>query len=240
MPGLGRLYKPDPRDYPMRQVHRAMGLMDAPLPTSKLWRLGEGRLDQGETGTCVAHGWENLRRSSPSRHKGMHFLSPFDQYRKMVLLDDIPANDAEAHAPDSELQSGTTVRAGARYYQQQGIIDGKYVFAERIADVIRHVCFVGPTVMGTEWLQAMFTPDREGIVKLEGDSAGGHCYLLYGIDNKRGLALFENSWGEAWGGWQGDGPNTRRMPGCFKMALEDVEALLYRQGEACAPVELGV
>jgi hypothetical protein len=56
--------------------------------------------------------------------------------------------------------------------------------------------------------------------------AGGHAYLLRGVDTRRALARCSNSWGDSWG-----------LSGEFLLPFRDLERLIHEDGEACAAVE---
>src|SRR5688572_14129202 len=90
--GLGRIHAPDERDtmYPMRAA-----LPVGPLPSRKMWRFRGDVLDQGATGTCVAHAWVHFLRCAPIQ-TGKPGYSAYELYRKVILLDEFPANDSEA------------------------------------------------------------------------------------------------------------------------------------------------
>src|SRR4051812_47514495 len=113
----GRRYAPDPRDhaYPMRSLLRAQA-----LPASRYWGTDSRLpLDQGDTGTCTAHGWAGFLMAAPLETKNAP--SPFDMYRGFVAIDEWTDNDHEATDPDnSHLQAGSSVRAGAKWLQAQG------------------------------------------------------------------------------------------------------------------------
>ena len=85
----------------------------------------------------------------------------------------------------------------------------------------------GPVMVGTDWYEGMFTPDFVHVVKPTGAVAGGHWYLVRGIDTKTRLARIRNSWGSGWG-YHGDA----------YIALSDLATLLEGDGEACAAIEM--
>lgn len=222
MPGLGRIFTPDPND---QKFMMARTLTPSPV-TKKLWALRKPVLDQGNTGTCVAHGWTNFLRASPMRTtKGID--KPYDLYRKIVVVDEYPTNDFEATAPDDQLQSGTSVRAGAKVVTTEGRL-ASYLWAFNLADALSWVLSSGPVVLGTNWYSGMFAVDSGGFAHIAaGDTvAGGHCYLWRGADSKRGVGRFQNSWGGGWG-----------KGGEFLMEFKDIERLITEQGEACTAVE---
>jgi hypothetical protein len=219
--GLGRLPAPDQRDklWPMRAV-----LPPEPLPLYRYWpRLSI--LDQGQTGTCVAHAWMSLHQGSPIRFKADPAFDAFALYRKIVLQDEWPENDGEATAPVEQMQSGTSVRAGAKACQALGWLSG-YVWAQSLDDIVRHVALRGPVVVGFTAYESIFSPDAKGFVGISGRVVGGHAWVIDGINRTQGSVRCRNSWGRAYA-----------RGGLFWMTLENVERLLREDGEACAPSE---
>jgi hypothetical protein len=238
MPGLGRIESPDPRDtaFAMRLVHRLMGVDDRPL-IDRLHRPGP-ILNQRETGTCVAHSWEAVHQGPPRARRPVPGFGPFDQYRRIVAMDEFPGNDGEAAAPDAALQYGTSVRAGARLYAEVGRIETAYVWAQNADEGARHVCRVAaPVVLGIAWLDTFFDPDTEGLIRVTPRSrvVGGHAIKWLGVDARRGLAVLQNSWGREWGGWTVNG--RRAHAGLCRIPLDDLDRLIRDGGEACAAVE---
>lgn len=239
MPGLGRLPAPDPRDdrFPMRAAHALLGVDDRPIPAYLLHRPGP-ILDQGQTGTCVFHCWEAIHLGRPKERAPEPGFGPFDQYRQGVLLDEFPANDTEAALADEMLQYGTSVRAGAKLYARRGRIAGDYVWGRTAADGVRHVGLVGPCALGIDWLEPFFDPDAEGIIRITPTAriAGGHAIKWVGIDLTRSLAILQNSWGRAWGGWRAGG--RRVHAGLCRIGLDDLDRLIRAEGELCAATEI--
>jgi hypothetical protein len=225
--GLGRVYKPDPRDKMFLMARKLAPAHKVAVPTSKLWAIGSVHLDQGDTGTCVGHGWKNFSRCAPLQVTAKNAPGPFDIYRKAVLLDEWPENDGEATAPESDLQGGTSVRAGAKAMTQFGRLKS-YLWAFDLQTMLQFLLTRGPVVLGTNWYDSMFDTDKNGIVKItpQAQIAGGHCYLARGADTKRMLIRFCNSWSNGWG-----------KGGDAYMSFADAERLIHEEGEACTAVE---
>lgn len=231
MPGLGRIFEPDEHDglYPISLVLDRLSTKRRTAP----WRRPRV-LDQGETGTCVGHGWRGWYEGEPTLHSASDGPDAFAIYRQAVLLDGDPSNDGDATAPQAQLQAGSTVRAGAQAMQKDGAI-GSYVWATRAAPLADYVTRVdgSPVVVGTNWYNAMFSPDHAGRVRIAGGVAGGHCYVVNWFDGK----LFEcyTSWGQAFGLKDADG-----IGGIFKLTMAQLDRLIREQGEACCGVEMVV
>lgn len=223
---LGRRASPDAQDHRflMRRLLRAPG---EPLPIRKTWRMPTPSLDQGKTSTCVGHAWKNFLRCAPICTKTGP--SPFDIYRYAVARDEFPENDYEAGLPDFDerMSSGTSVRAGSGLLMNQKRI-GTYLWAFDLQSVIEWVLLKGPVVLGTNWYSSMYEVDDEGIMRIAKSAVldGGHAYLLRGVDRRRALALFENSWGDSWG-----------KNGAFYLPFADLERLIHEDGEACTSTE---
>lgn len=228
-PGLGRRVAPDPRD----GQHKALRLLAAEPPPDLpgyryWWNLGS-RLDQGDTGTCVAHAWVHLAENSPITRPGQ--LNPYQLYRELILLDEWYDNDHEASAADdSQLLGGSSVRAGAKAMQARGLI-GEYLWAWDLETAVRWLLTKGPLVLGTNWYDSFYAPDDEGVLELLPYTSvvGGHAFIADGINVDKGLVRCLNSWGPNWG-----------RNGAFYLPLELLERLIAEDGEACMATELAV
>lgn len=239
---LGRVHKPDPRDWKMSEVFpevaesassgfsvasiltwivslfTAPPAPPAPVPkrlVSRTW-TDTIQLDQGQTNHCVGFGWAGWGDAEPM----------LDQFQN----GDADAIYYEAKVIDGEPQqeNGSTVRSGAKAMQQRGRLTS-YVFAESVADIKRWVLNHGPLVVGTDWTNSMFTPDADGYVAPLDQVVGGHCYLLLGYLASEDAFVFQNSWGAEWG-----------LGGRFKMKVRAFARLLENNGEACAAAELPI
>lgn len=223
--GLGRRPQFDHRSlgFPLRAA-----LPDAVVRRTRYWAYFGQVLDQGSTGTCVAHAWHARLQAAPVVRKAATLPRPFDLYRKIVLNDDWPENDAEATAPDVQLQSGTSTLAAAKTCQQLGYIS-EYRWALSIDDVIDALCAHGPLCTGVAWYDSFFDPDREGSLTIAPGASvvGGHEFVLIGWDNARGRIRMLNSWSRTWG-----------QSGRAWLAAETFERLLREDGDACTPTEV--
>jgi hypothetical protein len=233
----GRIHSPDERDagFRMRRLLDPLreGFFPKGIPpgtrhytSGKIW-------DQGNTGTCVEHGWRHNIEAAPIMQPIP--LPQYDFYRKIVLVDPYADNDFEATAPVSQLQSGTDVRSGAKVLQQMGIISN-YVWAESAEDVRAWMLSnFGGVVLGINWTSNMMNTDREGFISYTGQVEGGHCVFLNGWSDtvkRKGkrvrAARGMQSWGLPWGD---------RGIGRFWLEDRDLDKLIADQGEACAPTE---
>lgn len=225
---LGRRHHPDSRDHEHLMRMRLEKEDTAAVPSSKSWPVTTNHMDQGNTGTCVGHGWCNFLRCAPIQTKALSH-DAFNIYRAAVLLDPWKENDNEAKLPDGDagLQSGTTVRAGAQAVAAMNDLTS-YAWAFNLADTIQWVLTKGPVVLGTNWYQSMFNPDPSGRVSISPGTklAGGHCYILRGANTKKTMGTFTNSWGNKWA-----------KKGDFTMSFKDLERLILEDGEVCTAIQ---
>jgi hypothetical protein len=208
--GLGRLPARDPRDllYPMRS------LVSAPPPvTFRYYRTG-AVLDQGQTPRCVGYAWRQwlssallMTKTGPDADAIYHGAQQNDEW---------PGEDYD----------GSSVRGGAKFLSNLGHIR-TYVWAAHVGDMIAFLLGgKGTIVLGTNWYDGMFQPDKNAVVSIGGAVAGGHAYLCIGYSAPRGVFRFINSWGPTFGD-----------RGTFWMTGETVERLLTEDGEAVAASE---
>ena len=222
MPKFGRLLAVDERDrqYPAQAALPA----EEPERTYKYWPH-RTKLDQGQTGTCVAHGCTHLVENSPICPPGT--INPFELYREIVLLDEWSDNDGEASAADSDMQFGTSVRAGMKALQARGLIS-EYRWAWDADTAARWIWTSGPVVIGVTWFNGLFYPDpRTRIVEATGGIAGGHCVILDGVNMTNRMVRFLNSWGPSYG-----------QNGAARMTFETLDKLLADEGEAAMAIEV--
>lgn len=232
------LHEDDPRNrtYPMRLgLDPILEFFPRGVPAGYQYINQGPVLNQGRTGTCVAHGGRNWLNAAPLMTKGGP--TPFEIYRGTVPLDVWRENDAEAFADDDDLQFGTSVLALMKYMQKQGHL-ANYLWAQTIEDVRAWLMLRrGVLIIGVAWTAGMFGTDSNGYIRPSGEVYGGHCVIVGGWnDNKRdpvsgvlGTAQITNSWGREWG-----------RKGRAYVNREDLELILFDgawQGECAAAVE---
>ncbi len=210
--GLGRVVSKDRRDQRF--------LLSAPtVPatrTHRYWYDNGWWGDQGATSSCVGHAWAHFVEDSPRTHPAPGFhIDPYTIYREAQKVDEWTG----------EGYDGTSVRAGAKYLQAQGVI-GEYLWAFDVDTVIRNILEVGPLVVGTNWYEGMFYPKRDFIIHPTGRVAGGHAYVLNGYNKATKLFRCKNSWGRGWG-----------SKGHAYMHRSTFARLLAEDGEACIATE---
>jgi len=195
-----------------------------PAPTGDVvWENPDDPLDQGDFGTCVGNGDAQFGNTSPIND---HFTEKDARkfYYEATVLDGDPD---DPDAPNGG-QQGATVRSGVKVLKNHGRIS-TYAQATSTDAITAWLKKYGPVIIGSDWMNDMFTPDSKGYVRPTGGVAGGHCYVIVGYLASEGAYLCLNSWGKGWG--QG---------GYFKIKVADFGQLLGSGGEAWTSVELAL
>jgi hypothetical protein len=126
---------------------------------------------------------------------------------------------------------GTSVRAGAQMLRSWGVISS-FRWAWDADTVVHALLTTGPVVVGTWWYTDMFTPIKDKtngkmMIRASGSKAGGHAYLLNGVNIDKGLIRVKNSWSQEWG-----------ANGHAWISISDMDKLIKDSGEACLAVEV--
>jgi hypothetical protein len=207
---LGRVVEHDPRSlaYPA----------EATLPIiTKTWRHYGAVLDQGRVGSCTGNAMAQAVNTRPL-HVPPRILTETDAlalYGRATVLDGYPGT----YPPDDTGSSGLAVAKAAR--------EAGYITAYSHAFGLDHALAAlmhGPLIVGTDWHEDMFTPDAHGFVRPTGAVAGGHEYVLLGVDPHHKVLTFLNSWSASWG-----------VHGRFRMTFADFDTLLREQGDVILP-----
>jgi|SRR5688572_2221746 len=212
--GLGRLPAADERD----RVFSIAPLLPAAAPAKpyRYWWANGWWGDQGFRPWCVEYSWHHFVADGPITHEQDAPLWEIGSvYHEAQRIDEWPG----------EAYDGTSVRAGAKVLQSQGKIQ-QYRWAFNLEDLVQTVWTISPVVFGSNWYDSMFYPDEAGKITIGGPVAGGHAYLLDGINVTKGLFRIKNSWGRGWG-----------KKGFAYISFDDVNRLLQEDGEACIALE---
>lgn len=224
MPGLGRIpeKKPQQQNYLIRTQLPAR---EVELPEKRYWD-SVVNLDQGNTGTCVGHGFAHRLEDGPIKRPDQD-VDPFEIYKLATHLDPWPGNE-------DDLQSGTSVDAGARACMQMGMISAFY-WAWDMATAEEFVLTRGSLVVGVNWHDDMFQPvSREvkpgvwrWVIEPTGPVVGGHCLIVNGRNRVLDTWRLKNSWGTSWG-----------VMGQVSISSVHLAQLLAEDGEFCWPQEI--
>ncbi len=210
---LGRLPSSDERDK-QYQIGLPLGTS---ARTSRYWNANGWWGDQALYPHCVGFAWTHWVEDGPVTQKGpAPIVDPHKVYSEAQKIDEWPGEEYD----------GTSVRAGAKVLQSKGFIS-EYRWAWDVDTLIEAILELGPVVVGTNWYEDMFNPDETGLIKVGGRVAGGHAYLINGVNKKKRLFRLKNSWGRNWG-----------LKGHAYISFDDMSRLIAEDGEICLGIEI--
>lgn len=218
---LGRLVSEDTRDqrFPMSAMLRSAPARTRP---ARYWNQSQWWGDQGNMPHCVAFAWMHWLEDGPITHRALPapMILPRELYCQSQQVDEWYGDCSNPR------YDGTSVRAGAKVLQGMGLIRS-YGWAWDVDTMVQALLTRGPVVVGTWWYESMFHPGKNGFVNIAGRRVGGHAYLANGVNVKRRVIRFKNSWGRTWG-----------KSGNFWMTFDDTARLIREQGEVCLAEEV--
>lgn len=216
----GRLLNHDPRS----RAHAFKARVAQPI--SVLHALNAPALDQGNINACTgfaAAQWLNCSIAKNNRafynhvtlDRRQNYLDSSDAYflyRKATQFDDF----SWTFPPIDGGSSGLGV---AKALHKLGLIESyswTFDFDTFLAAVQRQ-----PVLVGTVWPDSLFDPDWFGTIRVTGSlDAGGHEYLVRGVNFRRQMFRIRNSWGAGWG-----------IKGDAYIPFDDMKKLLAAQGD---------
>ena len=208
---LGRHVEHDPRS-----VNYAF-TATAPLPLRTILHRSYGLpLNQGNLGSCTGNAVAGACNSLPMHHTGERILKEPDAveiYSLATKLDSFSGT----YPPDDTGSSGLAAAKAAR---QMGLIKG-YWHGFSMDQILNALQF-RPVITGLPWYERMFDPTPDGFVRIGGEVAGGHEFLVRGyVKARKPYVLCMNSWGASWG----------PLGGAFKLFVDDWIQLIYQDGD---------
>jgi hypothetical protein len=184
--------------------------------TSRYWDANMWWGNQGNTPQCVGYAWAHWIADGPVVHSGVQPpVNPKLIYQQAQLVDEWPGTN----------YNGTSVRGGAKYLNSTGKI-GNYYWAYDVQTLVNTLLQIGPVVVGTNWYNNMFYPNSNGVISIGGSLAGGHAYVINGVDTVNKLFRIKNSWGVKWG-----------KSGHAFISFTDMTRLINERGEICLAIE---
>jgi hypothetical protein len=184
--------------------------------TSKYWGDNVWWGNQLNTPMCVGYAWSHWISDGPVVHSGIQPVVPPDLiYREAQKVDEWPGENYD----------GTSVRGAAKYLKSVSKITS-YYWAFDVNTLIITVLNIGPVVVGTNWYYNMFYPVN-GVISIGGYLAGGHAYVINGVDIVKQQFRIKNSWGKNWG-----------VQGHAYISFNDMSRLIRENGEVCLATEV--
>lgn len=194
---------------------RAFPAATTPVVHDKAWAHYGPILDQGDLGSCTGHALVDCLMTRPN-YRGAAKLGHDDAVRAYSRATTIDPFPGEWPPTDTGSDSLDVCRAGVEF----GWITG-YDHAFGI-DHLLGALMLGPVMVGTDWYESMFEPDKKGRLSVSGAVAGGHEYV---ITAKSGAWLrILNSWGTSWS-----------VGGFAWIRVTDLARLLDEQGDVTVP-----
>ena len=171
--------------------------------------------NQGSLGACTGFAGVGCISSGPFTHKG-NAKQAVAVYSEATRLDEF----AGAYPPKDTGSSGLAVMKALR---KRKLIKG-YAHAFGVDHAFRAL-MLRPGITGFAWRTGCDRPDAAGVVRYSGPIRGGHEVVLAGLDLKKKLVMFDNSWGVGWG-----------LRGSFAMSIADYTRALADHGDVTFPL----
>ena len=215
---LGREYVYDERDKKYLITNKFNSQLSAPKTLTNRYWFDDGWWgDQKNTSQCVGYAWAHWLEDGPIEQSGVApIIPPSVIYQNAQKLDEWLGENYD----------GTSVRAGVKYLQNVKKVSS-YYWGYDLNTLINTVLNIGPVVVGTNWYNGMFYPDKKGLIRLSGGLAGGHAYVINGVDKTKKLFRLKNSWGRSWG-----------QQGHAYISFNDMTRLIKERGEICLATEI--
>jgi hypothetical protein len=205
--------------------------------TSVIWTRNAPTLNQGNIGSCTGNAMAQMlncaifapcRKAVRGNDGWLNEKDALGLYSLATHLDGFGSD--QYYPPNDEGSSGLGVAKAA---QQDGYVD-TYAHCYTLPQV-QAALAVQPVIAGVSWTNSMFSPDSvTGILPVgpinDETIAGGHEFLLQGIDYQLQCIVMTNSWGDNW--YKTPAGLT---PGQARIKFSDFANLLAADGDVVVP-----
>lgn len=157
-------------------------------------------LDQGDLGSCTGNAATGNLGTAAFWDQGEQVLSATDAdadetYAVGVYSDATKIDPYSGTYPPTD--TGSDGLSVAKVLKNRGIISG-YQHATSLNAALNALASQ-PVIIGVEWRNDMFDPDKDGRIHITGAVAGGHEIVLDELDVENERVWIHNSWGDSWG-----------------------------------------
>lgn len=157
-------------------------------------------LNQGRLGSCTGNAGTHDLASDEHWPVSQKFLSTTDnsanqKYAVRLYSDATSVDPWQGQYPPTD--TGSDGLSIAKVLKARGVIS-EYRHATSLEATLTALS-EGPVMVGTNWLEGMFSPAADGRLPVTGNIAGGHEYVLDELDVERQRVWIHNSWGDSWG-----------------------------------------
>lgn len=159
-------------------------------------------LNQGDIGSCTGNAATHCIGSGAFWNSEIvqNIFSNLDETQIEAFAVSVYAEATSLDSYDGfypPTDTGSDGLSVAKVLQNHGLISG-YQHAISL-DAVLTALASQPLIVGTAWNHDMFTPDSDGRLRITGETAGGHEYMLDALDVENRLVWMCNSWGVNWG-----------------------------------------
>lgn len=224
-PRLGRHVEHDDRSLAFAMLPK----LARPKGIDRFWGSQVKPLNQGDVGSCTGNATAQWLNTDYAQGMNNLISRKFDEddalriYSLATTLDTVPGS----YPPSDTGSTGTAACKAARHLGFIGGYSWLFSFTSLQAAAEKT-----PVMCGTVWTEDMFKPVN-GLVKVgplsNSNIAGGHEYLMCGIDWTAEAFVFRNSWGDQ-DAWPGCKPG-----GYFAIGFKDYRNLQEFQGDFKVP-----